>query len=169
MRSVRRVRPVICVLLVVSTMIGAAVPARACGCTASARPTHSQPAPQAAATPAPKSCCKAGGAKKSCCNRSGSTAKASCCEQPHPATASDSAPPVAPGCDCLHCDCRSSEAPPATPAPAPVTPDVGDLLSQTAAFAPVFVPALAAGLPPACPPPIPPPTDLVISLSRLTC
>lgn len=179
MTVARRVRPFVCLLLAVSTAIGAAVPARACACVAPAT-TSSAPTGERAKHPIPaaKSCCQPTASKRSCCGptSNGGTSKASCCGGKAPAERPEKSP-AAPtstdttGCHCLRCDCDTASAPPAPTTPAPAS-SVTDL-DEHAAVSPVppdFVPGTPAAASRAVRSlPVAPPTDLVISLSRLTC
>lgn len=174
-----RVRSFVCLLLTVSTVIGAVAPAHACACATPAK-TPSAPLPERVAIPAPaaKSCCQPGAKKRSCCSpASTSSAKVSCCDDQAPPAGKPGksspapTPADAPGCHCLRCDCETQSVPPApaVPVTAPVTPD----LDGPDSFSPIPVvlmaePPTATSLAVRLISSIPP-TDLVISLSRLTC
>jgi len=168
MPIVRIVRPFVCLLLAVSTVIGTVTaPVRACECgTRSRGPDAPREAPAATAVPvvaepaACHRCCPPGTVKAACCCRDKAPAP--------PVRPDDSG---LPGCQCARCECDGTPAPPAVPAP------TGDQLSAHAA--PV---ADAALMPPAfLPLPVAdrtgiveslhhhPPGTLVISPSRLNC
>lgn len=145
------VRFVLCLLLAVATALGGAAPVRACGCPVAARvkaepPRHKAPA---------RSCCKTEAKPGTCC------ATTACCTAHAPSAPVDG--PV------LGCTCDRPAAPSAPPAPGiPSAPDA----DEGATASPV--PPLALELPAdrltaARPAGALPPTDLVISLSRLTC
>ncbi len=174
MPTLWRVRPFVCLLLAVSTVIGVVAPVRACACVAPAKPPS---ALHQERTTAPKSCCQPGAKKRSCCSpASTSSAKVPCCGDKAPAGKPGKSSPAptpadSPGCHCLWCDCETPAVPPApaTPVTAPVSPDLDGL----AAFSPVPV-VLIAEPPTAASRTVrlisaSPPTNLVISLSRLTC
>ena len=170
-----RVRSFVCLLLAVSTAIGGVAPARACACAEPAK-TPSTPVRERAVTPqsAAKACCQPNAKKRSCCapTSARNAAKASCCDgvplgqtgkAPTASTPTDST-----GCHCLRCDCDTPNVPP-TPAPTPTVPDLGDHLAGVPVL-PVLIPGAPAVVSrPARSTPASPPTDLVISLSRLTC
>lgn len=176
MPTLWRVRPIVCLLLAVSTAVGAVAPARVCACTAPAGAASTLVGVQVALpTPAVKSCCQPAAGKRSCCSASSTCdpAKASCCGNKAPATRTEKAPPAPTpsdpsGCHCLRCDCDAPAVPP-VPAPAPATAD----LTEHAAVSPV--PAVLIAEPPTASSrvvrlvPSVPHADLVISLSRLTC
>lgn len=179
MPTLWRVRSFVCLLLAVSTVIGAVAPAHACACAA---PAKTPPAPQqeqvATPTPAAKSCCQPGAKKRSCCSPpSTSSPKVACCGDKAPPASKPGKPSPAPipadspGCHCLRCECETQGVPPTPAAPitAPVTPDLDGL----AAVSPIPV-VLITEPPTATSGAVRlissnPPTNLVISLSRLTC
>src|SRR5205823_1356480 len=136
-------RPFLCLLLAVSTALGAAVPARACGC-ASPKPSDAKSAPQARlAAPAPKSCCQAAGEKRSCCSKGRDAAKSACgCSErarPNPGDRPAPADNDRPGCECVRCDCGTPAIPAAPPAPTQLTADAVHLALDSA-VPPAFVP-----------------------------
>src|SRR5436190_10531617 len=107
-----RVRPIVCLLLAVSTAVGAVAPARACACTAPAGTASTLVGGQAAApVPAVKSCCQPAAKKRSCCSASSTCdpAKASCCGNKAPVARTEKSPAPTPadpsGCHCLLCGC----------------------------------------------------------------
>ncbi|HKB02706.1 MAG TPA: hypothetical protein VKD90_10830 [Gemmataceae bacterium] len=116
---------------------------RACACSA--------PVPQ-------RTCCPAKEALKACCH---SKAK-SCCEST----------PAKPGCSCDFCGCPPVSAPEPTAPPRPAV----EFASTDFVIALLAAPDFTAVPRPGDPAAVrhihttsPPPTDLVISLSRLTC
>ncbi len=163
-----RVRPFVCLLLAVSTAIGATVPTRACGCTPAARnpaPPESPTQPLTSSAPKPQPCCD-----RPCCavNRTAAT-PGCCCEMPAQADEPRPDQGDSPEARPARCDCDAPGLPPPPATPSPAGPDLSD-----AGPASVVPPAFVAGPPTAvlraarsCP--MTPPTDLTISLSRLTC
>lgn len=167
MPTLWRVRSFVCLLLTVSTVIGAVAPAHACACAAPVKFSPAPPAERANPPTAAKSCCQVGATKQSCCRPTTvASAKASCCgDKPSPATS----PADLPGCHCLRCDCDAQGVPPAPAAPitAPVASDFDG--SDAVSLFPVVLIAepvtasrvvclISVG-----------PTNHVISLSRLNC
>jgi hypothetical protein len=142
-------RPILCVLLAVTTAVGTTPALRACGCGDRSRPAR-QTAP-----PPPPTCCT-----KGCCATEAKTAKHCCDRKPRPAAPSS--------CQMAGCDCEQPDT--QTP-PAPTTAAPADSVAGSPPPAPpVLLP------PPAAVPAVTldrsssrPPDDLVISLSRLTC
>ena len=173
------VRSFVCLLLAVSTAIGAVAPARACACATPAK-TPSLPVKERAAAlqPAAKPCCQPDAKKRACCPPAptAGTSKASCCGDKAPCgrpgkSSTAPTPADSPGRKCLRCDCDTPNVPPAPAAPVPAA-SVPDL-DEHAAVSPV-PPAFVPGTPTAVlraarSVPVAPPTDLTISLSRLTC
>ena len=158
MFGLRRYRPVLCLLLAVSTAIGSAplLFAKSCICPApSAIPLAQQPI----ATVGPA---------VSCCGESATCCAMKCCgESVQPQTAQ-----LAHSCVCPTCECQSPVAPkPADSVPPPPPVDSSSLVFASAPPAPpeflsvpnTTIPRLGeveSG---------PPPIDLITVLSRLTC
>ena len=174
-----RARPFVCLLLAISTAICTAAPLRACVCGTSAQtksvPAHVPPERAASTTPTAISCCPPVAGNRSCCGptSNGGAAKASCCDDKALTGRSEKAPAPtpddAPGCQCLTCDCDTPVVPAAPVAPAPTAPDLDDHATASP-VPPGFVPRTpTVGSRAARSTPPVPPTDLVISLSRLTC
>ncbi len=180
MRTLRGLQPFFCVLLAVSTAIGT-LPAvgRACGCSlpSATRSTNARLATQqTCSTVAPtQSCCPAS-EPGSCCSSSGSPKKACCAKDrgkpreangPRPwPCGTHSSKPEPTGCPCAVCECDRPVEP---SAPVPASTASKSLILAASPPPPVLltttpVPRTLAGS--QC---VPPPTDLVISLSRLTC
>lgn len=159
MRRVHPVRTFVCVLLAVSTVIGTTpVLARGCGCPRTTKPVAH--APQA--TPAPKACCQT--AEPGCCS-----AKSCCADRSKPTVPQGD--PGTTGCPCARCDCdHPNRMPPA--APSPTGPQLSDqTTAATVHPAPFEVLSSIAGngVTFAAQHNSHPPTNLVITLSRLTC
>jgi hypothetical protein len=180
MPTLWRVRPFVCLLLAVSTVIGAVAPVRACACLPPPRTPAPSPEtpnePAVTSVSAPTPCCNL-----PCCaaNRGARTAGC-CCEAPAPSGEArpDTPKPDREGgpagspkssspCDCDRGDGSSAPAAPAAPATpasdpgdyATVSPVPTVLLAEPPTAASRVVRLIPAG----------PPTNLVISLSRLTC
>src|SRR5262245_23120865 len=138
----RRIRPYFCLLITVSTAMGAVAPAPACGCASPGRaapagPNGTKTEPQARPpAPAPKACCQGG--KRSCCPAAPrETAKSSCGCNDRASPAPTSSEPI--GCECLQCAC-STPADPSAPAPSPPSTDGNELLVLGSSVPPVLAP-----------------------------
>jgi len=140
------VRPILCVLLAVSTAPGTApIAAKACGCKVVSVKAD---APVRAAT-----CCVRATVKTACCKA------AACCEATPASVCSG------------HCDCGTLTSRPADSTPAvPMAETVSAELVATAPTPPTYLPLPTADRPLACGvASLPPPLDLVTTLARLTC
>ncbi len=176
MTNLWRARTFICLLLVVSTIIGTSVPVRACVCFDTAANTFSSRTIEAAndhATVA-KSFCPSNLKNRSCCGPTSncSSTDTSCCgSKLHALHAKNSLSTAVtidlPSCHCLQCDCTDfTQQVPAFAAPAN---ELGNFAVVSVA-SPVFAllrPNSASKV--VRPISANPPIDLVISLSRLLC
>lgn len=168
-------RPVVCALLVVSTTIGMVTPITACVCSPIPKPnlatfTQTPKTPQVSAAPASQPCCN-----RPCCkaNRHAES-PGCCCEAPpaQPDTQKSTSKQVDGNnqdCGAAGCDCGVPEIPPTPPAPIPAASDAADFAQVRSPVPPLFLPtpSAASRTVPASVPRTP--TDLIISLSRLTC
>lgn len=168
-------RPVVSALLVVSTTIGVVTPITACVCTPVpkpnlARPTQTPTTPQVSAAPASKPCCN-----RPCCKANRHAESPGCCCEAPPAQPENQKPTSKQGggndqdCGAAGCDCGVPEIPPTPSAPIPAASDTTDFADVGSPVPPVLLPTpstasrtVSGSIPHT-------PTDLVISLSRLTC
>jgi hypothetical protein len=184
MLMARRMRPFVCLLLTVSTVISATTPVQACGCSSFTGASAFLSVPETTnqsslSTSTPQSCNQSSGAKRSCCSTSlvqGATTPSCCCREavrPAPCTPLETGQQVvaeepAGSCSCIHCDCGTNETPIAPTIPSPTS--TTDAAASCSTIPPIFVSGAS---------PVASrlsqrelslaPLDLVITLSRLTC
>ncbi len=169
------VRPVLCLLLVVSTMIGVAAPVRGCACSSTVRAESttrvaSPAVPQVSAAPALKPCCT-----RSCCAAIRHAESPDCCCEAPPTqsvtqkSASKQSGSDNQDCGAAGCDCGVPEIPPTPPAPTNAASDATDFAHVGSPVPPSFLPTPSTASRTDFGSPHRTPTDLVISLSRLTC
>jgi len=179
MAMMRRVHRFLCILLVAATSAGTVSPVRACGCATPHQ--HSRAIPRGVAStqkanPAPvmaKSCCHGGSdTSSSCCNSiSGNTAACSCGDHTRavPPTSSTPLESQESTCECAWCDCGTEHTPPVAPAPKPSSTTAGEPITLGSPEPFVLLPLFTNPSRLSDSTSVSPPSDLVITLSRLTC
>ncbi len=169
-----RIRPLVCMLLVVSTMISVAAPARACVCsiptqTNSSLPNEPPTTAQMSAAPALKPCCN----RPCCATKRDVASPGCCCEDPSRSDATGPNPKQGGSgqkdCGAPGCDCGVPAIPLTTHSPIPAASDATDFSDAVSLVPTIFLPSHVTATRTLIELTSRTSADLVISLSRLTC